>query len=97
MTTTVWTHGETAAAEKRPKRRRGLAVFAVLFLTELATTSVSPAFAQRRRAEPSANPSFQKEVSQSRKTGGGPISGSAPVGSSRSSGGDRMQPPSDLP
>lgn len=58
-------------------KARGWAAFwAVFWGLELAAGSLSPAWAQRRRADPEANPSFQGQVSGG-PGGGGPISAEA--------------------
>jgi len=46
---------------------------------QLLGGGLTPVWAQRRRAEPSANPQFQQQLSGNRAGGGGPISG-APAG-----------------
>lgn len=92
MTTSGRTQRESATEAKR----FDAVIIAILFFFELTAGAVRPAHAQRRRAEPEANPSFQQEMTQDRQGGGGPISGGAPMGSAAPSS-DRMGPPSELP
>jgi type IV pilus assembly protein PilQ len=71
------------------RARRALTL---LLTAQLVAGSTSPAWAQRRRAEPEANPSFQQSI----QTGGGAGSGSpldpeAPAGEGGGSSGRSMQ------
>ena len=67
---------------KKPLGRRSLAGLVAL---ELALGPAAPVWAQRRGAEPEANPSFQQSLQQSGSMPGGPI-GEEPMSAPASSG-----------
>lgn len=60
----------------RTERRVGAAFWAVLWGLHAVLGPATPAWAQRRRAEPEANPQFQQQMQ--RPQGGGPVGGAAP-------------------
>ncbi len=65
----------------KPLGRRSMAALVAL---ELALGPTAPAWAQRRGAEPEANPSFQQSLQQSGSMAGGPIGEAEPSPSSSS-------------
>lgn len=76
--------------EYRPHRRARAALAALLAASVLLESS--PAFAQRRRGEPEANPDFQQQL-QAPGPGGGPLGGEADPGPLAGAGDDEAPAP----
>lgn len=59
--------------------RRFSALWALVWALELVAGSLSPVMAQRRRADPEANPEFQEKVAAGAPSAGGPVDENAPA------------------
>jgi len=81
----------------RRRTRLARAAAAVVASAALALESAAPAYAQRRQAEPEANPDFQSSMKG--KTDGGPVgdSGGETVSEPGAGGASAAAPSSDLP